>query len=69
LIENWKGYRIKKGPLFIVTEDKGISKACKNIPGVDVRNVKTISIEDVAPGANPGRLTIWSKSSIEKLSG
>jgi large subunit ribosomal protein L4e len=62
-------YRIKKGPLIVVSEDKGISKACKNIPGVDVRSVKTISVEDLAPGANPGRLTIWSKSSIEKLSG
>ncbi len=61
-------YRIKKGPLFVINEDKGIGKACKNIPGVDVRNVKNISIEDMAPGANPGRLTIWSKSSIEKLS-
>jgi len=60
-------YRIKKGPLIIVSEDKGISKACKNIPGVDVRNVKNISVEDLAPGANPGRLAIWSKSSIEKL--
>ena len=62
-------YRIKKGPLIIVSEDKGIGKACKNIPGIDVRNVKTISVEDLAPGVNPGRLTIWSKSSIEKLSG
>jgi large subunit ribosomal protein L4e len=62
-------YRIKKGPLIVVSEDKGISKACNNIPGIDVRNFKTLSVEDLAPGANPGRLTIWSKSSIEKLSG
>lgn len=60
-------YRIKKGPLFIITEDKGIGKACKNIPGVDVRNVKTISIEDLAPGALAGRLTIFSQSSIKTL--
>ncbi len=62
-------YRTKKGPLIVVSEDKGIGKACKNIPGIDVSLVKNISVEDLAPGILAGRLTIWSKSSIEKLSG
>ena len=62
-------YRTKKGPLIVVNEDKGISKACKNVPGVDVSLVKDVSVEDLAPGALAGRLTIWSKSSIGKLSG
>lgn len=62
-------YKKRIGPLFVVSEDKGLSKACKNIPGVDVRNVKKISVEDLAPGALAGRLTIWSKSSIKNLSG
>lgn len=60
-------YKTKKGPLIIVNEDKGIVKACKNIPGVNVSTVNDISVEDLAPGALPGRLTIWSKSSIGKL--
>ena len=62
-------YRTKKGPLIVISEDKGIRKACKNIPGIDISLVKNVSIEDLAPGALAGRLTIWSKSSIEKLSG
>jgi len=62
-------YKIKKGPLIVVNEDKGIGKACKNVPGVDSSLVKHVTVEDLAPGALPGRLTIWSKSSIEKLSG
>jgi large subunit ribosomal protein L4e len=62
-------YKKKIGPLFVVSEDKGLDKACKNVPGVDVRIVKKISVEDLAPGALAGRLTIWSKSSVEKLSG
>jgi large subunit ribosomal protein L4e len=62
-------YKEKVGPLIVVSEDKGIMKSCKNLPGVDVLNVKNLSVENLAPGAVPGRLTIWSKSSIEKLSG
>jgi len=52
-----------------VNEDKGLGKACKNVSGVNVRTVKKVSVEDLAPGALAGRLTIWSKSSVEKLSG
>lgn len=62
-------YRTKKGPLIVVNEDKGIGKACKNVSGVDISLVKNVSVEDLAPGTLAGRLTIWSKSSIEKLSG
>ena len=62
-------YKKKIGPLFVVSEDKGLGKACKNVSGVNVRTVKKVSVEDLAPGALAGRLTIWSKSSVEKLSG
>jgi large subunit ribosomal protein L4e len=61
-------YKGRIGPLIIVDKDKEIKKACKNLIGVDVLNVKNISVEYLAPGSMPGRLTIWSKSSIEKLS-
>lgn len=60
-------YKIKTGPLFVITEDKGISKAVGNLSGCDVCRVENLSVEALAPGA-PGRLTIWTKSSIEKLS-
>jgi large subunit ribosomal protein L4e len=61
-------YKRKIGPLIIIDKDEGIVKACRGLLGVDVKNVKRITVEDLAPGSNPGRLTIWSKSSIEKLS-
>ena len=60
-------YRKKVGPLFVITEDKGISRAAKNITGCDVIRINNISAEYLAPGAVPGRLTIFTKSSIEKL--
>jgi large subunit ribosomal protein L4e len=62
-------YKKRIGPLIVVTEDKGISKAANNIPGVNVCKVGNLSAAYLAPGTEPGRLTIFSKSSIEKLGG
>ena len=60
-------YKKKIGPLIIITEDKGISKAVKNLTGVHVSRVENLSAEYLAPGAMPGRLAIYTKSSLKKL--
>jgi len=60
-------YKKRIGPLFVVTEDKGISKAVKNIQGVNVCRPQNLSAVYLAPGAAAGRLTIWSRSAIENL--
>jgi len=60
-------YKKKVGPLIIVEKDIGIVKAGKNLPGVDVKKLKEITVEDLAPGSHPGRLTIWSESSLKGL--
>lgn len=62
-------YKKKTGPLIVVNEDKGIGRAAKNIQGVTVSSVENLSVEFLAPGAAPGRLTIFTKKSIEKLNG
>ncbi|MEM5872261.1 MAG: 50S ribosomal protein L4 [Candidatus Aenigmatarchaeota archaeon] len=59
-------YKKKKGPLIVVAEDKGIIKASKNI-GLDCCLVKDLNAEILAPGTNPGRLTIFTESAIKKL--
>jgi large subunit ribosomal protein L4e len=56
-----------KGPLIIVSEDKGITQAGRNLPGVDVVNVHGLNAELLAPGAHPGRLVVWGRSAFEKL--
>lgn len=58
-------YKNKKGPLLVVAKDEGIIKAARNIPGVDVVLAEDLSIQDIAPGSQPGRITLWSKSAIE----
>lgn len=64
-----RGRRLKQavGPLIVVAENKGVMEAARNIPGVDIVTVKDLNAEILAPGAHPGRLTIWTEGAIEKL--
>lgn len=65
-----RGRRLHKprGPLLVITEDKGIVKASRNLPGVEVVKVKDINIGFLAPGGTPGRLTVWTESALKELS-
>lgn len=55
------------GPLLVITENKGITEAARNIPGVDIVMVNNLNAEVLAPGTHPGRLTVWTSSAIERL--
>jgi large subunit ribosomal protein L4e len=46
---------------------KKIKKGAENLPGVDVSYVEELNAELLAPGTHPGRLTIWTESSLSKL--
>ena len=59
--------RTKVGPIVIVKDDKGISKAASNIPGVAAVTVQELTVSDLAPGAQPGRLAVWSQGALESL--
>ena len=65
----YRGRKMKQavGPLIIVAENKGILEAARNIPGLDVITVNNLNPEALAPGARPGRLTIWTNSAVGKL--
>jgi len=60
-------YKRRVGPLLVISEDRGIEEAADNIPGLGVVKLKDLSVLHLAPGAKPGRLTIWTKSALEKL--
>lgn len=61
------GYRTPKSVLVVVGEDKGIWKAARNFPGVDVVKVNELTAEKLAPGGVPGRLTVWTEHALESL--
>ncbi|OHT07537.1 ribosomal protein [Tritrichomonas foetus] len=60
-------FKTKKGPLVVYANDKGVAKAFRNIPGVDVQNVSRLSLYQLAPGATLGRLVVWSQSAFKAL--
>ena len=60
-------YRTPKSILLVVSKKQGLHKAAKNVPGVDVIATKDLCAEDLAPGGDIGRLTVWTKSAIEEL--
>ncbi len=57
----------KKLSALIVTTSANFNKIVKNIPGIDAVLVKDLSVKDLAPGGQAGRLTIWTKSAIKSL--
>ena len=60
-------YRTPKSILLVVAQTDGLAKAARNIPGVDVVAAKDLSAEDLAPGGDAGRLTVWTKAAIGAL--
>ena len=59
--------KVGKSVLFVTKEDKEMSKAIGALPGVEVKSVKDLSVLDLAPGSQPIRLTVYSKSAIEEI--
>jgi len=59
----------KLGPLVIYDQDQGVTKAFRNIPGVDVIQVDNLNLLKLAPGGHVGRFCIWTESAFKKLDG
>ncbi len=64
-----RGRRYKRPTsiLFVVSEKDNVAKCVRNIPGVDVATPAQLSVELLAPGGDPGRLTIFTESALKTL--
>ncbi|TFG14547.1 MAG: 50S ribosomal protein L4 [Promethearchaeota archaeon] len=60
-------YKRGKGILIVIKDDFGITKASRNIFGVEIIRVEDLSIEDLAPGGEAGRLIIWTQAAFNEL--
>ena len=60
-------YKRAKGPLIVVSKECPLMKAAANVAGVDVAICNALNAELLAPGADAGRLTLWTKAAIEKM--
>ncbi|KAF9336086.1 hypothetical protein BG006_009780 [Podila minutissima] len=50
-----------------VVKDNGIVKAFRNIPGVELANVRTLNLLQLAPGGHMGRFIIWTQGAFAML--
>merc|ERR1712076_97536 len=58
---------MKKGPLVIYDKDLGLTRAFRNLPGVETISVDKLNILKLAPGGHVGRFCIWTESAFKKL--
>lgn len=60
-------YRVKKGILVVVSENCPLKKAGQNILGLEVATPKALNPGILAPGARPGRVTLWTEKAVKKI--
>ncbi|MDD4354027.1 MAG: 50S ribosomal protein L4 [Candidatus Nanoarchaeia archaeon] len=60
-------YKSKKGPLLVVSKTCPLLKSSKSMQGVEAITVNNLNVTLLAPGGVAGRLTIWTKESIDEL--
>jgi len=61
-------YRIPKSLLIVSTKDT-LEKSSNNLSGIDIAKPDQLNIEYLAPGGDPGRLTVFTKSALQQLGG
>jgi len=59
--------KMRKGPIIVYKEDKGLSRAFRNIPGVETMDVAKLNLLKLAPGGHVGRFIIWTESAFKEL--
>lgn len=65
-----RGRRYKTPKSILIISKKGtIQKSSNNLTGVDFTKPNQINIEHLAPGGDPGRLTVITKSALQMVGG
>merc|ERR1711990_853144 len=57
----------RRGPLIIYGSDGGITRAFRNIPGVELASVDALNLLQLAPGGHVGRFCIWTEGAFKAL--
>jgi len=58
-------YREPSSILFVTSEEP--SKAARNLAGADVTTAAEVNAEELAPGTDAGRLTLWTESAVAEV--
>merc|ERR1712142_631968 len=57
----------KLGPLVVFDQDQGLTRAFRNIPGVECIQTDNLNLLKLASGGHLGRFCIWTESAFKKL--
>merc|ERR1711935_932738 len=57
----------RKGPLIVYDNDGGLTRAFRNIPGIELASVDSLNLMQLAPGGHVGRFCIWTEAAFKKL--
>lgn len=60
-------YQQRKGLLLVISKSCPLMQAAKNLPGVDVVLVDALNAAVLAPGAMPGRATLWTEAALQRV--
>lgn len=60
-------YKSPKGPLIITDRESNFCNAIRNLPGIEIVDVKYLNAEMLAPGTHAGRLTIWMEKTLKMI--
>ena len=63
-----RGRKYRRATSLLVVTSEEPSRAARNLAGVDVTTAGELDAEDLAPGTDPGRLTLWTESAIDEVS-
>jgi large subunit ribosomal protein L4e len=53
--------------LFVTSSEAGPSRAARNLAGAAVTTAAEVNAEALAPGGQPGRLTVWTESAVKEV--
>lgn len=56
-----------KSLLVVTSSEAGPSRAARNLAGVDVATAREVNASELAPGGDPGRLTVFTQSAIAEV--
>jgi len=60
-------YVQRRGPLIVYNDKAPLTKAFRNLPGVELVSVSRLNLLQLAPGGHLGRFVIWTKDAFERL--
>ncbi|MFH1257178.1 MAG: 50S ribosomal protein L4 [Candidatus Diapherotrites archaeon] len=60
-------YKGGKSVLIVTGKNASVFNAARNLPGVEIVEARNLNAELLAPGAVPGRLTLWTESALKFL--